>query len=247
MGKLINDAEAQYRADPGEPGKLLKLVDALEKTENPDYEGKAIELLTEWFTRTKQFRFRKRIGEINMRQWRRMDQGQKEYVEQNPTDEQAKKDYEAFKKDKNEFELSEYQLWADNYPTDISLRFQAAVRLYNLERYEDAIPLFQQAEADAKYRTRARLYQGLCFYRLEFMDEAVDTLDGLIKEYPTKGDDVSKEMHYWAGRAHEARSDAEAAIKLYSAIVRMEFNYKDVQGRIRKLRAGLGGNAAPTT
>jgi hypothetical protein len=35
MGKLIKSAEAEYKADPNEPGKLLKLVDALEKTEHP--------------------------------------------------------------------------------------------------------------------------------------------------------------------------------------------------------------------
>lgn len=246
MGKLIQAAEKEYKADPNEPGKLLKLVDALEKTEDPEYEGKAIELLTEWFNKTKQFRFRKRIGEINMRQWRRMEQGQKEYVAQNPKDEQARADFEAFHKDQWAFELSEYQLWAENYPTDSTFKFEAAKRMYHLGMYNDAIPMFQQAEADAKYRTQARIFLGLSFYKLEFLDEACDTLDTLIKEYPTKGDDWSKQMHYWAGRAHEDRGDVEPAIRLYSAIVRMEFNYMDVQSRIKKLRA-LGGGNAPAT
>jgi len=215
MGRLINDAEAQYRADPNEPGKLLKLIDALEKTEHPDYESKAINLLTEWHERTKQFRFRKRIGEINMRQWRRMDQGQKDYLEQNKEDEQAKKDYQSFLHDKYEFELSEYQLWSDNYPTDMSFRFQAAQRLFYLGRHEEAIPLLQQSETDAKYRIRAKIFLGRAFYESKFLDEAIDTLDGLIKEYQMKGDDNSKDMHYWAARAHEDRGDAEAAIKFY--------------------------------
>ena len=72
-------------------------------------------------------------------------------------------------------------------------------------------------------------------------------MDGLVKEYQNRGDDPSKEMHYWAARAHEDRGDAEVAIKLYSALVRMEFNYKDVQKRIKALRAGLGGNGPQTT
>jgi tetratricopeptide (TPR) repeat protein len=244
MGKLINDAEAQYRANPEEPGKMLRLVEMLEKTEHPEYEGRAIDLLTEWFDRTKQFRFRKRIGEINMRQWRRMEQSQKEMVAKNPTDEQLKKDFHQFQDDKNEFELSEFNLWAENYPTDMTFKFRAAERMFALKRYEESIPLLQNAEADAKYRIRARLLQGQAFYQLKFYDEAVDTLDSLIRDYQMKGDDVSKEMHYWSGRAHEDRGDAEVAIKLYSAIVRMEFNYRDAQGRIKKLRAGLGGNAA---
>lgn len=242
MGKLINDAEAQYAADPNEPGKLMRLVDTLEKTEHPDYENRAIELLGEWFERTKQFRFRKRMGEITMRQWRRMDQGQKEYVEQNKTDEQAKKDYLAFLNDKWEFELSEYQLWAQNYPTDMSFRYQAAERLFYLKRYDEAIPLLQESTNDAKFKTRAGIYLGRAFFEAGFLDEAVDTLDALVKEYQGRGDDHSKLMHYWAARAHEAKGENEVAIKLYSILVRMEFNYKDVQQRIRKLRQP-GGNA----
>jgi tetratricopeptide (TPR) repeat protein len=242
MGRLINDAEAQYAADPNEPGKLMRLVDSLEKTEHPDYENRAIELLGEWHERTKQFRFRKRIGEINMRQWRRMDQGQREYLEQNKDDEQAKKDYLSFLTDKWEFELSEYQLWAQNYPTDMSFKYQAAERLFYLKRYDEAIPLLQESEQDAKYRTRARVYLGRAFFEYGLHDEAIDTLDGLIKEYQQKGDDMSKAMHYWSARAHEAKGENDLAIKLYSALVRMEFNFKDVQSRIRKLRQP-GGNA----
>jgi tetratricopeptide (TPR) repeat protein len=242
MGKLINDAEAQYQLDPTEPGKLLKLVDVLEKTEHPDYESRAIELLDEWHKKTKQFRFRKRVGEIQMRQWRRMEQSQREYLLAHKDDEQAKKDFEQFLHDRWEFELAEFNLWAENYPTDMTFRYQAARRLFELKRYEESIPLFQAAEQDAKYRTQARLYQGRAFFGLEFYDEAVDTLDNLVKEYVNE-DDAAKEMRYWAARAHEARGDNEVAIKLYSAIVRMEFNYKDVQLRIRKLRAAAGGNA----
>lgn len=243
MGKIITEARQQYANDPNEPGKLIKLVDALEKTENPDYEGQAIELLNEWFTKTKQFRFRKRIGEITMRQWRRMEQGQREYLAANKDDAQAKSDFDAFQKDKWEFELSEYQLWSENYPTDMSLRYHTAERMFHLGRYDEAIPLLQQSEADAKYRLRARIMLGRAFFEAKFLDEAVDTLDGLVKEYQGGDEEASKSMRYWAARAHEERGDVEPAIKLYSAIVRMEFNYKDVQPRIRKLRAGGPGNA----
>jgi hypothetical protein len=224
MTRLINEAESQYRADPGEPGKLLKLVDALEKTEDPDFENRAIELLSEWYDRTKQFRFRKRIGEINMKQWSRMERSQRQMVDENPGDGEAKAAFEQVKKDKLEFELSEYQIWAENYPTDMSFRYEAASRLFELGKFNDAIPLFQDAQRDAKYRTRATLRLGRAFYELKFLDEAIDTLTGLIREYKLSGDDLSKEMYYWNGRAHEERGDNDAALKLYSAIVRMEFN-----------------------
>ena len=243
MGRIVNEAEAQYAADPNEPGKLLKLVDALEKTEDPEYEDRAIELLGQWHDRTKQFRFRKRIGEINMKKWGRMERSQREYLTQNPADAQAKADYQQLLRDKLEFELSEYQLWAENYPTDMTFRFEAADRLFELGQHDQAIPLFQEAQRDAKFRNKATLKLGRAFYELKFLDEAIDTLSGLIREYKLTGDDLSKDMHYWSGRAHEERGDIDAAMKLYSAIVRMEFNYKDVQARIRKLRQQAQGNA----
>ena len=243
MKRLINDAESQYRADPNEPGKLLKLVDALEKTEDPDYENQAIELLTEWYTRTKQFRFRKRIGEINMKQWSRMERSQRHYQDENPNDQQARADFEGFKNEKLEFELSEYRLWAENYPTDMSFRYESAARLFKLKKYDEAIPMLQEAQRDAKFRVRATLLLGQAFYELKFLDEAVDTLSTLIREYKITGDDLSKDMHYWNARSYEERGDGDAALKLYSAIVRMEFNYKDVQVRIRKLRQKGQGNA----
>jgi len=248
MAKLVKDAEEQFKADPNEPGKMLKFVDALEKTEHADYENQAIELLTEWYEKTKQFRFRKRSGEITMKQWSRMERSQRQYLEENKTDAQAKKDYETFLKDKLLFELDEYRLWAENYPTDMSFRFNAAKRLFSLgqfdpEKWGEAIPLLQESTRDAKFRTPALILLGRAFYHSEFLDEAIDTLDGLIKEYQIKGDDNSKEMTYWSGRAHEDKGDVDAAIKLYSQIVRMEFNYKDVQKRIRELRARGPGNA----
>jgi tetratricopeptide (TPR) repeat protein len=240
MARFINEAEAQYRADPGEPGKLLKLVDALEKTEDPDYENRAVELLTEWYARTKQFRFRKRIGEIHMKQWSRMERSQRQYLDENANDTQARADYEQFKRDKLEFELSEYRLWAENYPTDMSFRFEAAARLFELKKHDEAIPLLQEAQRDAKFRNKATLLLGRAFYELQFLDEAIDTLSGLIREYKITGDELSREMHYWAARAYEERGDRDAALKLYSAIVRMEFNYQDVQKRIRALRQAPG-------
>jgi len=245
MGKLINDAEGQYRLDPTEPGKLMKLVDALEKTEHPDYEGRALELLDDWYQKTKTFRYRKRAGEIQMRQWRRLEQSQIEYLNANKDDSQAIADFKQFQREKWEFELNEYNLWAENYPTETSFKFYAAERMFRLGKFEESIPLFQNAEADAKFRTKARMYQGRAFYELKFYDEAVDTLDALVKEYANQ-DDAAKEMRYWAARAHEDRGDTDVAIKLYSAIVRMEFNFRDVQVRIRKLRAAAGGNAAAT-
>ena len=64
----------------------------------------------------------------------------------------------------------------------------------------------------------------------------MDTLRGAIEEYALKGDQKSKEMHYWFGRALERKNDNPAAIKCFSQVAQWDFNYRDVQARIKKLR-----------
>src|SRR5205823_2340254 len=66
MARQIAEAKREYDAEPNEPGKLIKYVEVLRKTEDPDHENQAIELLEEAFKRTGQFRWRKSAGEIKI-------------------------------------------------------------------------------------------------------------------------------------------------------------------------------------
>ena len=69
------------------------------------------------------------------------------------------------------------------------------------------------------------------------MLKAVDTLKQVIDDYPLKGDEKSIEMYYWYGRSLEEKGDRQAATKAYSQVAQWNFNYKDVQQRIKRLRA----------
>ena len=113
-----------------------------------------------------------------------------------------------------------------------------AVRLFQLRRFDEAIPLFQQVRQDPKYRTDAAIALGKAFLEAGFADEAVDTLRDAIEAYQLKGDPKSIDMTYSYGRALEVKGDAATAIKAYSQVAQWSFNYKDVQVRIKNLRAG---------
>jgi tetratricopeptide (TPR) repeat protein len=236
LERSIEEAEAQYKADPNEPGKMLKLVDALVKTDQMEYENRAIEILQEWYEKTKQFRFRRNIGQVNMKMWNRMVRAKREEVKANPASEQIKKEFEQLRHDQVEFELKEYAEWAENYPTEMVLRFEQAKRLFLLKRYDEAIPILQQAANDPKFRTDAYTWLGKAFYEAGFPDEAAQILDSAINEYQLRNDDKSKDMFYWRARALEQMGDAEAALKLYSQLAQWQFSYLDVQQRIKKLR-----------
>lgn len=243
LRRAIADAEAEWTAEPNEPGKLMKYVEALVRTEDPQYEARAIEVLHNAYETTKQFRFRAAVGKIKMAQLARQERALRSELQADPADEDLKTEYRTFARSRAETELEEYTLAADAYPTDMNLRYQKAVRLFQLERYNDAIPVFQQARQDPKFRHDAAIALGRAFLESGFVEEATDTLRAVIEEYQLKGDAKSKDMYYWYARALEQKGDNATAIKAYSQVAQWDFNYRDVQVRIKRLRANGGGGA----
>lgn len=250
IARQIRDAEAEYNADPNEPGKLSKLVDALVKSESMANENRAIELLQQWYERTSQFRFRLTMGKIKINQLRRQERAERARLRQMAKAAQDSKDpkdveaynaavaeYKQFTAEQNQEELKEFQLFAENYPTDMTFRYEAGIRLFNLNKCDEAIAVLQQARTDPKLRVDASTYLGRAFMACGFNDEAVDTLKGTIDEYELRGDARSKELFYWYGNALEMKGDATTALKSYSQLVQWDFNYRDVQARIKRLRA----------
>lgn len=237
LGKQIAIARRELQADPNEPGKITKLVDALVKTEDSQYENEAIEILDAAYKRSNAFRYRLRLGQIKMTQLKRMERSLLDEVRRNPKDAEAIKTYKEYHQEKLEEELKEFQLASENYPTDISYRYEMARRLFELGRYPEAIPLLQQSVQDPKLRVDATIELGRAFLEAEYLDEAVDTLKGLTETYQITGDTKAKEIWYWYGRSLEARGDAADAIKCFSRVTMWDFNYRDVQQRIKALRA----------
>ena len=237
LARAIHDAQTEWEAEPNEPGKLSKYVDALLKTERAEEENRAIEVLDEAYQRTKQFRWRQRVGQIKFVQLNRMDRSLREEIKLKPNDPEVRQRYAEFTRDRAESELAELALWVENYPTDTKIRFEMARRLVILGRHDEAIPVFQHVRNDPKYRVEATTLLGRAFYESKFLEEASETLKSAIEEYQLKGDEKSKDMYYWYARALEEKGDIQAAIKSYSQVAQWDFNYRDTQVRIRALRA----------
>jgi len=236
LGRQIQVAEEEWKTDQKDHAKLNKLVELLEKTENPDYENRAIEMLESAYETSKQYRYRFKAANIRLKQMSRMERTLRASLAAKPGDEGIKKDYAEFVKDKLNQELSIFQEAAANYPTDMSLKFQAADRMFQLGQYGEAIPIFQQARNDPKFRVAATVGLARAFLDADFVDEAIDTLKDLIEGYEVKSDSKFTEMSYWYGRALEKKGDVQAALKAYSGVAMANFNYRDVQGRIKRLR-----------
>ncbi|MFI5379416.1 MAG: tetratricopeptide repeat protein [Tepidisphaerales bacterium] len=233
----IRDAEAEFKVNPNEPGKINKLAEALLRTEDFENENRAIEVLDDAFKRLKRFQFRQRLGQAKMDQMKRMERSLRQALIETPDDEALRQDYEQYVKEQREFELAEYTLWAEQYPTDLTLKYEMAARLFALRRFDEAIPLFQQSRLDPKKKNDATIALGRCFLEAGFADEAIETLQQVIDEYANTGDDRSKLMYYWQGRAFEAKGVFDQAINRYSRVAQWEFKYRDVQQRVKDLRS----------
>jgi tetratricopeptide (TPR) repeat protein len=236
LQRQIALAETEWKAEPNEAGKLAKYVDALLKTELPEYENRAIAVLEDAHQRTGQFRFRFNIGKIRMNQLAREERELRRQVQQNPADEEMKKSYQEFSQRRWETELEELRLASENYPTDMALKYQMATRLYQLRRYDDAIPVFQQARQNPQFRMDASVWLGRAFLDAGYVEEAIDTLRGVIDVYELKGDNKSKEMYYWYARATEQKGENQTALKSYSQVFQWDSQYRDVVARIKRLR-----------
>lgn len=236
LTRAVNEAEQEYMNDPEEAGKLSKLIEALRRTEQPAHENRAMELLEAEYKRTRQFRFRQMLGQIKLVQLNRMDRTMAGALKADPTNPKLRERYQAFLKEKATEELAEYQLFAENYPTDNSFKYECAKRLFLLARYDDAIPMLQQVRSDPKYRNDAGILLGRAFLGAGFTVEAAETLESGIKDYVQQGDARSIEMHYWYGRALEASGNKDQAMRMYSRVAQWNFNYRDVQDRVKKLR-----------
>jgi len=248
----INEAEKEYAADPNEPGKLMRLVDTLLKTDDTEHEERAVNLLQAEYDKGGQFRFRRNVGQIRIKQMERIDRQNVVKLKADPANEEVKQSVLDFRKEKAEYELVEYEEWSHAYPTDMTIKFMIGERMFQLRRFDDAIPVLQQARADPKVKVNASIYLGQSFLESGFLDEAVETLKVALDEYNVKGDARSKDLHYWSGRATEFRGDDlaknnpqagktdwQAAMKLYSQVFQWDSQFRDVALRIKNLRAKI--------
>ena len=144
--------------------------------------------------------------------------------------------FKQFRTERVKTELAEYQLVLEHYPTDSNARFQIAARLFELGQFQEGIPVLQHVRSDPKFRVNASILLGRAFLHAGFVDEAVDTLKAVIDEYPNRGDERSIQMYYFYARALEQKKDLPAALKAYSQVAQWNFNYLDVQARIKNLR-----------
>ena len=118
------------------------------------------------------------------------------------------------------------------------IRYQYGVRLFKAHKYDDAIPVLQEARNDPKTRFQCALYIGRCFFEKKYASQAADTFQGALAHYEIPDDELGKDLRYWLGRSYEADGKVEEALKEFGQLIQWDYNYRDVRKRIDDLRNG---------
>jgi len=218
------------------PANIFSLAEALSDMENDQAENDAISLLENTYKAKKDFSFQQRAGLLRIKQFRRKIREAKTALETNPDDAQAKTELEELSRQLGKTELGHYRLCVENYPTDLHAKYEYGVRLVDNEQYNEAIPLFQEAQRDPRRKIAAMNKIGYCFFVKGWLADAIDVFTKAMDSYEIKDDAVGKELRYNLGRAYEQQGDAEKALEVYRKIAQLDFAFKDVSQRVDRLR-----------
>ncbi len=236
VADMIQTAREEYEKNPNVPGKINAYVDILVETDDPENELEAIKILDEAFENLDQFRFKQRSNETKMKQHNRRLRNLRARIKQNPDDKDLKVKYKEADKRLLATEIDHYLLCADNYPTEMIYKYELACRYFKAQKYEDAIPLFQQSRGDIKFRARSNDYIGRCFYHTEWYPEAISSFSDALEAAEDKEGDFAKKLMYNLGRAYEADGKIPEALEQYRKVAQIDFNYFDVRTRVDALR-----------
>ncbi len=245
--EAVAEARKAYARDPDQPKTLFNLAQALADLETDEGENEAIQLLEDAYVSRNDFSFKHRAGKLRLKQLRRKLRQARKTAEAQPENAAAKQAVNELAAQLSGAELGHYRLSVENYPTDLTAKYEYALRLMRNRRYNEAIPLFQEAQKDPRHKISAMDKVGYCFLMKGWYADAVEIFQRAIAAYEIKDDATAKELRYHLARAYEEQGEKDKALELYRKIAQLDFGYKDVSARVDKLRAASdsSGSGAP--
>jgi tetratricopeptide (TPR) repeat protein len=144
--------------------------------------------------------------------------------------------------EKNDFVLTDCQRRAENYPSDLQVRFELGVLFFKADKISEAIQEFQRSQNNPQRRVQSLGYLGQCFAKRGMHEMAVRKIQEALKE-KLVFDDEKKEMIYTLGAVYEKMGKTHEAIKQYELIYEVDIGYKDVGPKVESYHAS--GGAAP--
>lgn len=244
---LVEAAKRDFDASPEDPVLIDRYGRELTTRNKPGDLIRAMNHYSQAYQRTRQYRFRQKSGEIHLRLMRQSLARQQHAVQQNADDTEAKAKLESMQKELDRVEMEELRARVENYPTDLSAKYELGKKLFHLGEYGDSIEFFQAAADDPKNRGQVLYYMGRAFMQLEgWENEAVQTLRKAIELVVDEKSELALELRYdlmlslqSKAKRERDRSAAEEADSLAAGIAMQKFSYRDIRDRRTEIKSLL--------
>jgi TolA-binding protein len=236
LEEALNDAIKAFDANPESPVNILRLAEAyFDLGTDKGYEDSLI-VLQKADTKYKGFTFIRRTGELKIRKFKENLRTIKAAVDVDPDNAELKKKLDDAVEEFAALELEHYKGCVENYSTDLHMKYEYALRLLVNNQYNEAIPLFQEAQRDPQRRTRAMDKTGLCFFFKGWYADAIDIFEKALETCEIKDSAIAKELRYNLARSYQQSSRTQEALETFRKLAQLDFNYKDVVKRVDELR-----------
>jgi tetratricopeptide (TPR) repeat protein len=127
----------------------------------------------------------------------------------------------------------------EKYPADLGRRYELAIKLMAVQKWQQAIPHLQKAAQDPRTKGKALVALGKCFLYDKKGSLARGQFERALPELNFDQDpDGYKDTYYLLGRVCEELGDKAAAEKHYGEVIVVDYEYKDANDRLTKLQGG---------
>lgn len=234
--KAVEDARRNYGKKKTVPTAVFSLVDALVGLETRDAFGEALQVLGDAYDDTKDYIFKRRSGELKIGILRGNVRKIKVALEKSGDSEKLTAKLAQTEKLYEKATVDHYRLCVENYPTDLKVKYEYGQCLVRSKQYDEAIPLFQEAQRDPRYKITAMDKTGLCFFLKGWYADAIDLFEQALGACEVQDNALAKDLRYNLARSCEKDGQTEKALELYRKLAQLDFGYRDVRDRVNKLR-----------
>ena len=117
---------------------------------------------------------------------------------------------------------------ADRYPSELTHRLELGLRLYKLDKPDEAIAELQQARRDERLKPRASLHLGLCFKKKKNAKLAERNLEDALEAAPASDEATRKEALFQLAAIAADRGDLPRAVEMGHDLANLDFGYKNI-------------------
>ncbi len=237
-GRNLERARQEYDKSPEIPDVINQYAQLLRAVDTPESVEQAYAIFMKGYKVTGQYRFRAFAGDVRIAQARERIKALKDKPDQGTANSDDATAYEKARGTLLDLQHTEFSERIKEYPTDRKLRQQLGEVRFELGRYDDAMPCFQEAKDDPQLKVRAGYMLGRSFAGKAWHDVAIQEFKEALQRVEPGDKDTELAIRYdlmvsLMDHAEKERSleHAREALEICSSIVRKDITYRDIRQR----------------